>query len=210
MERSLHRWILPPERNHTIINYTRIDVNIRVNNNRVTNEGVGVDHVRRLTNQVIDRHDLKDARRPGDEREEARTATIYRPEIRKKEAAKPKEALDPDQARARIDSERSAAVTRRTPAAAEADLRQSQEQERKLLERDHQAEINEIRRKSNADRVSARGSVGKIDKETQAKIAEAKKRQDDEKAQLAKRQQAEAVRVKREPIKKKSAQTEKH
>jgi hypothetical protein len=82
----LDRWILPPERNVSIISFTRLNVNIHVRENRVINDGVNVDYVHRVTNQVVERRELKDARGPGEARVEGRDVVLFRPSLRRNES----------------------------------------------------------------------------------------------------------------------------
>lgn len=210
LDPRLDRWILPHERNMTVINYTHLDVNIHVQNNRVINDGVGVDHVRRLTNQPIERHQLRDARQPGEARVEAKEVVVYRPEIRVKAAARPKEVMDRDQAAARIDTERTAGPgLGRAVQPQAASIRQAHDEERRRLEQDQKYELEQIRRKAEAEKAAVRNPADKrkIEADTKAKAAEVQKRQQSEKAQLAKRQKEEESRVRKVPVKK---EPEKH
>jgi hypothetical protein len=211
MDPKLDRWIIPPERNITIINYTHIDINIHVRDNHVINDGVGVDQVRRMTNQVIERHQLKDARRPGESRVDARDVVIYRPELRVKESARPKEVLERDQAATRLETERtSGRFVQRGAQNEAASIRQAHDQERRRLEQDQQAEVEQIRRRADSEKVAVRNTADKrkIDDNAKAKIAETQKRHESEKAQMAERHKAEENRIKKVPVKKKEA--EKH
>jgi hypothetical protein len=206
---SLERWILPYERNTTIINYTHIDINIHVRDNRVINDGVGIDHVRRLTNQPIERHQLQDARRAGEERVDARDAVVYRPELRKSESYRPKDVLDRDQAADRIDrDEASGRFVRRGPQGAEVSIRQAHDQERRNLEQDQRTEVKDIRRRADAAKVTARtaGEKQKIETEAKTRVAETQKRQEAEKAQLAQRHKEEEDKIKKGQPKKRGAE----
>jgi hypothetical protein len=219
MDGSLGRLVLPPDRNVTIINTTRIDVNIHVRENHVINDGVGIDHVRRLTNQAVEKHQLKDARRPDEARVDARDVVLFRPQIRKNEAARPKEVLDKDQAAARMAQERRqpqqeqrqppeqrqpqvqrqpGQMTRNAPQAEEASLRLRHDQETRRLEQDQRNEVKEIRRKADAAKVSARNAVEKqkIEADAKVKIAAAQKRQAADKAQMAERHKREIEKIK--------------
>ncbi|MGA2361096.1 MAG: cell envelope integrity protein TolA [Candidatus Aminicenantales bacterium] len=200
MNPQLDRWILPRERNITIINYTHFDSNIYVRGNRVINDGVGIDQVRRLTNQSIERHQLQDARRPGEERVDARDALVYRPELRKKESSRPKEALNRDQAAARIQrDEASGRFVRPSSQAAEESIRQVHDQERRRLEQDQQSEVQEIRRKADSDRAAVRNPAGrqKVEAAAKARITEVEKRHEAEKAQLVQRHKEEEQKIKK-------------
>lgn len=198
MDRSLDRWILPSERNVTIINYTRLDVNIRVRENRVVNEGLNVDFVHRMTNQVIERRQLTDARQPGEARLEARDVVLFRPTIRQNVTARPKNVFDRSQAASRIETERTG-LLHRTPGEEQSILKQNHERESRLLEQSQTNEIQDIQRQAEARKASVRSAAEKqrIDNETRSRISELRKKHATEKAQLAERQNKEDSRVKK-------------
>jgi hypothetical protein len=211
MDPRLDPWIIPPERNITIINYTQIDVNIHVRENRVINEGVAIDQVRRLTNKPIERHQLRDAQRPGADRVEARDVVLYRPELRRNETSRPKEVLNEDQAASRLETPQpSGRVVRRTPQSEEASVRQLHQQEERRLEQDQRAEVEDIRRKTDSERTALRNpeEKRKADAAAKAKIAEVQKKHEAEKAQLSQRHKEEEDQVKKSQLKRKEA--EKH
>ncbi len=64
-DRNLNRYVLPFERNRTIVNYTSIHNNIYVRNDRIINEGIGLNEVRRITGRAVPRFVLQDAQQPG-------------------------------------------------------------------------------------------------------------------------------------------------
>jgi hypothetical protein len=207
MDPRLDRWIVPPERNVTIINYTQIDVNIHVRNDRVINDGPGADHVGRVTNQTIQRHQLKDAGKPGEDRVEASDVVLFRPALKQSEKAKPKQVLDQDQAARKLEAEPVPAgqTVSQTTRDAEAAIRQKQDDERRRLENDQKAEVKEIRRRADSQKaaVTKPADKEKIDATAKARLAEAEKRQAAEKAEMEKRHKAEGERVKKVPPDKK-------
>ena len=106
-DRSLDRWVLPIERNRTIVDRTEFGVNINERDRRVINDGIDPDIVRRQTERPVERYSLKDATRPGVEREEGSDLVISKPVIRRNEAAKPKEVVDQAKAEKEISGETS-------------------------------------------------------------------------------------------------------
>jgi len=205
MDRSLDRWILPPERNLTIINRTTLEVNIRVQNNRVVDEGIGIDRVRRMTNQVVERHALKEARQPGETRVEGRDVVIYKPQIRERPGEKPRQALDREQAEKRLATPPSGQAAPRTLRQPEQNLQQRQDREKRLLEQTQQAEINEARRKAQAEERMARSPEAKrqVQQNSKSRIAELQNKHQAEKAELAKRQKEEESKTKKKEAEKK-------
>lgn len=202
MDRSLNQWILPYERNTTIINLTVLNVNISVRDNRVINEGVGLDYVRRETNKPVTKWALKDGNRPEDVRSSGQEVVVYRPEVSRNELARPKQVIGQEQASERLDTERSERIYRQASEQDSVVLRKAHEQEQKLMEQSQEVEIKEIRRKA-AEEMSAVQNPEtrkKSEEQVKSKIGELRKKHADEKGELAKRQKEEEEKAKKRPI----------
>jgi hypothetical protein len=115
LDRSLDRRLLPIERNVTIIGLTKVNVNIGYRGDRVHNDGVDVEYVRRLTNRPVERLALRDSNRAGEVREEGQDLIINRPQIKKSETARPRQVLDQDKAERQLSTEQSGASTSASP-----------------------------------------------------------------------------------------------
>ena len=204
MDRSLDRWILPVERNVTIVNLTVFNVNINVRDNRVFNDGVDVEHVRRQTNKVVDKYSLKAAPRAGEDRQEGRDVVLSKPDIVRNDAAKPKQFVEQEKAAAALDSERASRIYRRVPGDESAAVRRAHEQETKLMKDSQDSELNEIQRKADdeKEKIQNPAEKQKVDGQVNSKIAELKKKHQEEKAKMTERQKAEEAKTKKAPIKK--------
>jgi hypothetical protein len=205
MDSSLDRWILPVERNVTIVNMTVFNVNVNVRDNRVFNDGVDIEHVRRLTNKVVDRYSLKAAPRAGEDRLEGRDLVLSKPDIVRNDAAKPKQYIAQEKAAEEIDNERAGRMTGRVPRDEGAALRQAHEQETKLMQESQASEVNDIRRKADEEKakIQAPAEKQKVDGQVRSKIAELKKKHEEEKAAMTERQKAEEAKTKKAPVRKK-------
>jgi hypothetical protein len=205
MDRSLDRWILPVERNVTIINKTIINVNVNVRDNKVVNDGVDVDRVHRWTNRAVDKYALKEAPRAGDQRVEGNDVIVYKPKISRNEASKPKQVIAEDRAVEQVESGQGGGVPRRVPRDESLALRQAHEQETKLMQESQETEVNEIRRKADAEKAKIQSPAErqKVDGQVRSKIAELKKKHEEEKAEMTERQKAEEAKTKKAPVRKK-------
>jgi len=209
LDRSLDRWVLPIERNITIINTTIFNVNMDYRDRHIHNEGVDVEHVRRLTNRtVVDRLSLKDSNRPGGAREEGQDLVVFKPEIKKNVAARPRRVIDQDQAERQLSTEESGRIYRRVPRSESEALREDQDQERQLMKESQETDLTVIRRQAEEEtaKVQKPEEKKKVEGQVASRIAEIKKKHEQEKAELEKRQKAEEekARTKRAPIKKKT------
>ena len=195
MDPRLDRWIVPPERNIAIINYTHIDVNILVRDHRVFNQGVDRDFVRRQTNRVVEPYQLRDARRPSEGRIGAQDVALFRPSLRPNPEARPKEVLSPSQAAARrlTSVARTGGYVGAGPQGEEAAVRQQHLDEMQRLRQDQQAEIRAIQQKAAADRAALRTPEERqrADATAKARIAEAQKGHQAEQAKMAERHKTE-------------------
>jgi hypothetical protein len=204
-DRSLDRWVLPIERNRTIVDRTEFGVNINERDRRVINDGIDPDIVRRQTERPVERYSLKDATRPGVEREEGSDLVISKPVIRRNEAAKPREVVDQGKAEKEISGETTSRVYRRAPRNEEEILRQDHNKEQQLLRESQETELNEVRRRADEEKAKVQNPVEKkkVDEQAASRAAELKKKHDQEKAELAKRQKAEEEKTKRTPVRRK-------
>jgi hypothetical protein len=173
LDRDIHRYTLPYERNVTIVNFTSIHNNIYYRNNRIINEGIGIDRVRRATGQIVPRYTIRNVRKPGPARVESNNVHIYRPTIRKDAKAKPKTFLDRDEARRELApvkvfeprkqsplSMQEEAVRRRQ-AEQKALLEKTQAQELKKMESKRARELAQIRDKAEGTFHKVKGKVKK-------------------------------------------------
>ena len=208
-DRSIDRWVLPIERNRTIVDRTEFGVNINERDRRIINDGVDPDLVRRQTERPVERMTLKDATRPGVEREEGNDLVISKPVIRRNEAAKPKEVIDQTKAEKEISGETAGRIYRRAPRNEEEMVRQDHNKEQQLLKESQETELNEVRRRAEDEKAKVQNPVEKkkVDEQETTRVSELKKKHEQEKADLEKRQKAEQDKTKRTPIRRKIDKT---
>lgn len=206
MDRRIDRWVLPLERNTTIINMTRFEVNINERDRHVFDDGVDVDTVRRWTNKPVDRLTLKDSARPGPAREEGRDLVVTRPAIRRNETARPKQVLDQATAEKEISGETTSRIYRRSTRNEAEVVREDHQKEQRLLKESQDAEITALRRNADQEKAKIRNPVEKrkVDEQAAARVAELKKKHEQEKAELEKRQKAEQEKAKGTPVRRKT------
>lgn len=205
LDRDLDRWILPEERNLTIINLTDFDVNLNVRDRRVVNDGVDIEHVRRLTNRAVEKYALKEAPRAGEDRQEGRDLVIFKPEIKRNETAQPKQVVEQENAVRQLDSERAGRIYRRVPRDESQALREDHDQEKRLMQESQETEINEVRRKADEEKAKVQNSAEKqkVDEQVKSRVAEMKKKHEEEKAEMTERQKSEEEKTKKAPVRRK-------
>lgn len=205
-DRIIDRWVLPYERNITIIELTRFEVNIIERDRRVVNEGLDVDVVRRQGNRTVERVALKDAGRPGPAREEGNEIFVAKPTIRPNETAKPRRVVDQDKAERDLGGESGPRVYRRATRNEEEAVREEHVQERQLMRESQETELTVVRRAAEEEQAKVQNpdEKRKVEARTTSRVAELKKKHEQEKADLEKRQKSEQEKAKKAPVRRKT------
>jgi hypothetical protein len=209
-DQNLNPYVLPFERNQTIVNYTSMHNNMYTNNNRIINEGFGLDAVRRITGRTVPTYTLQNAQQPGRTRIVGQQVRVFRPSIQQNNAAKPKVFLNTNQARqvlapAKVFDPRG----QQNIAAEAAAVQKRQIQEKTLLQTTQAQEIKnmQLQRNAEARRVSDGAARTKVNQVYAAKITDLKKNHVVETQQMTVRHNKDAAQVKRvtqaAPVKKK-------
>ena len=199
-DRYLNPYVLPFERNQTIVNYTVIHNNIYTRNDRIINEGVGIDEVRRITRRDVPRYALQDAQRPGRTRVVGQEVQMFRPSVRQNNAAKPRVFLNRDQARQDLapakvfDPQGQLAIDKEAAA-----VLKRQNEEARLLKDTQAQDIKNMRfkRDQEAQRLRSAAEKAKIQSDYEAKISDLKKSHAVEQQQLSARHKNDTVQVKK-------------
>lgn len=201
----LDRYVLPHERNRTVLRFTVSKAQLTDRNRQVINPGVDIDHVRRVTRSEVSRYELEDSSAPGRERVSGQVVRVYRPQLVATEEARPKSYLPREEAETRLPELRlQKLVEPKTAEPADRWLREEQEKELRLLEQSQQKEEAELRRKLEAEKrlASDPTSREKVEKEYSLKVRQLKKEHEAEKAKVLERHQEEEKVVKKKVQKK--------
>jgi hypothetical protein len=193
------RYILPYERNRTIVRQTVHKANLSVRNRQLLNPGVDVDQVAHLTRSKVNRYEIEEGQRPDRSGISGDRVRIYRPAVRKNEAAKPATYLRKEEAEARLPEIRSSDLEKKlTPVEREQRLRQEQEEEMRLLEESQHKEDAELRKRIEDEKKLAATAAekAKVEREAQVKASQLKKEHEEEKAKISERHQEEKKVVK--------------
>ncbi len=196
---SFDRYVLPYERNLSIINVTQLKADISVRNRRVVNDGVDIDQVRKITLRDVQRVGVQDADRPGRDRLQGSQLQIFRPAVTKNDSARPKTFVGESEARGRISSIRVRELQEENSGQEEESrIRREQEREVRLLQETQEMETTGLKRRLEEDKSRAKTETEKqtIEKEYQVKAESLKKQHDEEKSGLNKRHQEEGKALK--------------
>ena len=187
---SLQVYIFPYERNLTIINSTVHKTNIYVRNNRIVNEGIDIDQIRKITKQKIVKHELRATENPELRRIDSGILEVYRPKVKKSKIAKPKTAVEKEEALERVSK---AKIIRKE------ETEKEQEREITLLKRSQQKELDEMEKIYEEEKESVKSieEKEKLEKKHEEKIIKLKKSHEEEKKKIIERHGKEAEKVKK-------------
>lgn len=209
---DLNPYVLPFERNRTIVGFTSMHNNLYSRDNRIINEGMGLDAVRRITGRAVPVFGLQNAPQPGRPTIVGQLIRMFRPDIRQNAAVRPKAFLNPAQARqelapARIFDPRGQQNISMEAAA----VQRRQIEERRLLEMSQAQDIKNMQqlRDAEAQRVRDASARIKVTRDYNTRIADLQKNHIAETQQMTDRHKSDAEQVRRAtqapppPVKKK-------
>jgi hypothetical protein len=199
-DRDINHYVLPYERNRTIVNYTTIHNNIYMQNDRIVNEGIRPEDVRRMTGRDVPRYGVQNAPQPGRTRVVGQEVQIFRPAIRHNEAAKPKTYLNRDQARQEVAPARVFEPRPQQPVKEQVSaVQKRQAEEKALLQKTQAQELRDMQSRRAGEQAQVRDTAAKakIQKDYQARTAELQKQHQAETQQLAQRHKQDTAQVKK-------------
>jgi hypothetical protein len=196
MDRDIYRYTLPYERNGTIINFTSFHHNIRFNNNRIFNEGIGIDYVQRVTRRKVSHFTVQDDKSPRAGRVEGNNVHLYRPNFRENSSAKPKNFLHRDEARQKLTSVK---VYEPRSQPQQTSVQKRQAQENALLKATQKQELEHIKNKRAKELSQIRDNAEKVRilKDNQRKIDNLRKQHQVETERFTKRNKQDFEQVKK-------------
>jgi len=192
------------ERNITIINYTVIQTNIVVRNNRVINRGIDIEYIGRAAKQRVYKYELSPSARPGPSRVTSNRVEIFNPEIERNETARPQKVIERNEVLDRVTRTTLRSPTRRIQDRGEESLENTQEEEMKMLEESQRKELDEINKRLLKEKSEAENPEAKkkLEEEYRERITKIKKSHETEKTEIKKRHERESEEVKKKVKKK--------
>ena len=190
----LDRYVLPYERNPTLVRLSVHKANLSVRNRQLINEGVDVDQVSHLTRSEVSRYDVEEGERPGQSRISGNAVKIFRPAVKKNEAAQPKAFLEKEEAEKKVPEIRDEDFENRlSRAELEQKLREDQDKEIRLLEQSQERDEVELKKRTADEEKLAAGPEEreKVKKEAEIKASELKKAHAEEKSKITDRHKVE-------------------
>ncbi len=192
---QLRAWVLPSERNITIINFTVLRNRYTVRErNIIINDAISPQEIERITRVPVTRVNVRQVQRPEEVGSGVNEVRVYRPEI-KQESVTPKSYMKAEEAEQKI---------RLTQLQGSENLEEIHRREAELLERTQRLEIEKMRKQIQEETRNAPPQEKKKKmSELQARLEELKKKHEQEKQELQKRQSEEKKTIKKENLRRK-------
>ena len=169
-------------------------------NNRIINEGITPDQIRRMTGRDVPRYAVQNAPQPGRTRVVGQDVQIFRPTIRQNEAARPKAYLNRDQARQELAPARVFEPRPQQPVKEQVSaVQKRQAEEKALLQKTQAQDLKNMQNQRAAEQARARDAAAKakIQQDYQAKQAELQKQHQAETQQMTQRHKQDKAQVKK-------------
>jgi len=189
----LSRYILPVERNRTIIYKTSLKARIEVENDRIINRALDESFVRSITKRRVTKYSLQDKDKAGPSKVRVNRLEIFRPMIKTEKDAKPKVVLKKEEAKTRISKEKITMPGKEETPKTRKTLEDAHVHEARILKETQEKELRELTVSFNRRKKAARNEAEKkkIEETYKKEIEKLKKRHAEEEAQLKKRHEKE-------------------
>ncbi len=192
-DRDMDRWVLPMERNRTILSSARYRGNLSVSGDRIMNRGVDLDRVERLRGDNLPRYNLRDADRPGPVRVEQQSVNVFRQPVARTTAARPRTFLRRDEAAAQAPQVRTPTGEVMPPETRTQRMQERQSHEREILQQSQEQEKQMLqqRRQEEINRAQNQNEKSRIDRQYQQRQQNLQRQHQQERNQMQQRHQQE-------------------
>lgn len=190
----LDRYILPPERNRTVLNFTVHKKSLAPKGTIIFNEGIEPELISRWTKTEVRKYELQESRRLARESIQYNSVIVPRPSISASSLTKPSQIHDPDKVQQELEKERPKLIRL-----------EELKIERERLERSQEEEAKHLRRKMELEKSQVKDEASKqeIERRYQIQLEQLKKQHQEEKKELIERQEEQQKKVSGEAIRKK-------
>lgn len=197
---DVYSYILPFERNLTIMNLTVVNTNIILRNNRVLNLGLDVVHVEQLSKQRVHKYKLKETNQVERTHVSGDHVVIYKPSVEKSTSSRPKRVVERREAEAQVLKRRAQRVEEASPR----EIEDYHKKEVKILEKSQTEEAISLKKRMEKNKQASKNAVEKkrIEQDYQSKAKKLQERHSAEKKQIKKRHESEVKKEKKRKIKK--------
>lgn len=198
MHSGIYGYVLPVERNYTLVRTTITKTNIMDRNRVIMNQGIDVETINQLTKTKVSKYEVLDSKDPRAATVRVGEIQVHRPRIRESERASPRTVLKTEEAKE--------AVTRSkiekaedTSRGIEARLKEEQTREIERMKESQDEEVKRIIKRKEKETGEAKTSEEKkaVEEKYKGKIDEAKQKHKTEKTLIKQRHEKEEKKAKK-------------
>ncbi len=200
----LHRYILPVERNLTLVRKTSLRARLEVRNQVVHNRGLDKYIVEQDTQKKVRKYELTERNSPGTTRVRINNVEIFRPKVKLSSTSKPKRVVEKEKIKNKIEQEEIIVSGEQKSVSNPQELEKVHQEEKKLLEQSHQIELRALSKELKEKKAQARTpqEQKQVEESYRQKIRVVTQEHEQEKKKLIKRQEEEKKKVVRQKTKK--------
>jgi hypothetical protein len=206
---GIYNYVLPVERNYTIVRNTITKTNIMDRNRVIMNQGIDVEIVSQLTKTKVSKYEIMDSQDPSTAVVRSGEIQVHRPRIRENEGAEPRTVLTVEEAKEVVKKSKIENAAEETSRSIEKRLKEEQNRETERMEESQKEEVKRITRIKEKEAEKAKTTEEKkvIEDKYKNQIDEVKQKHKTEKTLIKQRHEKEEKKV--EEVKLKTKKIEK-
>jgi hypothetical protein len=206
---GIYNYVLPVERNYTIVRNTITKTNIMDRNRVIMNQGIDVEIVSQLTKTKVSKYEIMDSQDPSTAVVRSGEIQVHRPRIRENEGAEPRTVLTVEEAKEVVKKSKIENAAEETSRSIEKRLKEEQNRETERMEESQKEEVKRITRIKEKEAEEAKTTEEKkvIEDKYKNQIDEVKQKHKTEKTLIKQRHEKEEKKV--EEVKLKTKKIEK-
>lgn len=193
LDARLYRYLLPVERNLTLVRKTSLRARLEVQNQVVHNRGLDKYFIEQVTRKRIRKYELTERNSPGATRVKINNIEIFRPKVKLTSTSKPKRVVEKEKIKNKITQEELIVQGEQKSVSNPQELEKVHREERRILEQSQQTELRALQKelKEKKAQVHDPQEQKKIVESYRQKIKVVTKEHEQEKKKLTKRQEEE-------------------
>ena len=195
---GIHSYVLPVERNYTIVRTTITKTNIMDRDRVIMNQGIDVETVSQLTKTKVSKFELIDSNEPHTAMVRSGEVQVHRPRIRENERVTPRTVLNVKEAKESVKKSRIETVEKDVPANLESRLKEEQSREVGRMEESQKEEVKRIIRskEKEVEKVKTTEEKKVVEEKYESQINEVKLKHKTEKTLIKQRHEKEEKKAK--------------
>lgn len=206
---GIYSYVLPVERNYTIVRTTISKTNIMDRNRVILNQGIDVETVNQLTKTKVSKYEIVDSSDPQAAMVRSGEIQVHRPRIRENDRATPRTVLEVKEAKEAVTKSKMEPTAEDTSRKIESRLKEEQVREVERMQESQTEEVKRITRTKEKEAEKAKTTEEKkvVEKKYESQITEVKQKHKTEKTLIKQRHEKEEKKAKE--VKSKTKKTEK-